>query len=98
MAGTWVSHFEWNAPDWKNINRADTSAVGFTKGKALSPKASPAVDKFVGELAKGLNLWKGPLALQDGTAYLAAGQAATDQQVWYLPQLLSGMEGQSVSK
>ncbi|MGA2478865.1 MAG: BMP family ABC transporter substrate-binding protein [Spirochaetia bacterium] len=98
MGGTWVSHFEWNSPDWKNINRADTSAVGFAKGKALSPKASSAVDKFVGELAKGLNLWKGPLDLQDGTEYLAAGTAATDQQVWYLPQLLSGMEGQSVPK
>jgi simple sugar transport system substrate-binding protein len=98
MGGTWVSHFEWNAPDWKNINRADTSAVGFAKGKALAPKASAAVDKFVGELAKGLNLWKGPLALQDGMDYLGAGEAATDQQVWYLPQLLSGMEGQSVPK
>jgi simple sugar transport system substrate-binding protein len=98
MGGRWVSHFEWNAPDWKNINNPDTSAVGFNKGKALSPVASSAVDKFIGELAAGLNLWKGPLALQDGTAYLAGGTAATDQQVWYLPQLLQGMQGQSVSK
>jgi len=52
----------------------------------------------VKELAGGLNLWKGPIALQDGTAYLSAGQAPTDQQIWYLPQLLKGMEGQSVSK
>ncbi len=56
------------------------------------------MDKFVGELSGGLKLWKGPLALQDGTSYLDAGQAATDQQVWYLPQLLQGMQGQSVSK
>jgi len=34
--------------------------------------------------------------LQDGTAYLKDGEVATDQQVWYLPQLLEGMEGQSV--
>jgi simple sugar transport system substrate-binding protein len=98
MAGKWQSHFEWNGPDWKNINNPDTSAVGFNKGKALSADASAAVDKFVGELAGGLKLWKGPLALQDGTAYLNAGQAATDQQIWYLPQLLEGMQGQSVSK
>jgi simple sugar transport system substrate-binding protein len=98
MAGTWKSYFEWNGPDWKNINDPDTSAVGFNKGAALSPAASAAVDKFVSELAGGLNLWKGPLALQDGTQYLAAGAAATDQQIWYLPQLLQGMEGQSVSK
>jgi simple sugar transport system substrate-binding protein len=47
-------------------------------------------------LAGGLNLWTGPINLQDGTAYLANGEVATDQQVWYLPQLLEGMEGQSV--
>ena len=98
MAGKWQSHFEWNSPDWKNINNPDTSAVGFNKGKALSTAASGAVDKFVKELAGGLKLWKGPLALQDGSAYLGAGAAATDQQVWYLPQLLQGMQGQSVSK
>jgi simple sugar transport system substrate-binding protein len=98
MAGKWQSHFEWNAPDWKNINNPDTTAVGFNKGKALSADASAAVDKFVKELAGGLKLWKGPLALQDGSAYLNAGQAATDQQIWYLPQLLQGMQGQSVSK
>jgi simple sugar transport system substrate-binding protein len=98
MAGKWQSHFEWNSPDWKNINNPDTSAVGFMKGKAISSDASAAVDKFIGELAGGLKLWKGPLALQDGTAYLSDGQAATDQQIWYLPQLLSGMDGQSVSK
>jgi simple sugar transport system substrate-binding protein len=98
MTGSWKSHFEWNGPDWKNINNPDTSAVGFNKGAALSKAASAGVDKFIGELAKGLNLWKGPLSLQDGSAYLKAGQVATDQQVWYLPQLLQGMQGQSVSK
>ena len=96
MAGKWQSHFEWNAPDWKNINAPDTSAVGFNKGKALSPSASAGVDRFIRELAGGLKLWKGPLALQDGTPYLDDGKVATDQQVWYLPQLLQGMEGQSV--
>ncbi len=98
MGGKWVSHFEWNGPDWKNINNPDTSAVGFAKGQALSASASSAVDRFIGELAGGLKLWKGPLALQDGTAYLASGETATDQKVWYLPQLLQGMQGQSVSK
>jgi len=98
MAGTFASHFEWNAPDWKNINDPDTGAVGFNKGQALSADASAGLDKFIGELAGGLNLWKGPISLQDGTSYLADGVAATDQQIWYLPQLLKGMQGQSVSK
>jgi len=98
MTGSFMSHFEWNGPDWANINNPDTSAVGFNKGAALSKPAAAAVDRFTAELAKGLNLWKGPLNLQDGTAYLKGGQAATDQQIWYLPQLLEGMTGQSVSK
>ena len=74
MAGKWQSHFEWNAPDWKNINNPDTSAVGFNKGKALSADASAAVDKFVTELAGGLKLWKGPLALQDGSTVPGRGR------------------------
>ncbi len=96
--GSWQSHFEWNGPDWANINNPDTSAVGFVKGAALSADAASNVDKFIAELAGGLNLWKGPLNLQDGSVYLKDGEVATDQQIWYLPQLLEGMEGQSVSK
>jgi simple sugar transport system substrate-binding protein len=97
MKGSWKSHFEWNGPDWKNINNPDTGAVGFNKG-TLSNEASAAVDKFIAELAKGKNLWTGPLNLQDGSVYLKKGEKATDQQIWYLPQLLEGMTGQSVAK
>jgi simple sugar transport system substrate-binding protein len=97
MKGSWKSHFEWNGPNWKNINDPDSSAVGFAKG-SLSPEASKAVDKFVAELAKGLNLWSGPMNLQDGSVYLKKGEKASDQQIWYLPQLLQGMTGQSVAK
>jgi simple sugar transport system substrate-binding protein len=95
--GQFAAAFEWNGPDWTNINNPDTSAVGFVKGAALSADASTQVDKFIKELAGGLNLWKGSLNLQDATVYLKDGEVATDQQIWYLPQLLEGMEGQSVS-
>jgi simple sugar transport system substrate-binding protein len=94
--GNFKSEFQWNGPDWKDINDPDKSAIGFVKGDALSSDAAKNVDKLIGELADGLNLWKGPLNLQDGSQYLADGEEATDQQVWYLPQLLEGMEGQSV--
>jgi len=56
------------------------------------------LDEFIAELAGGLNLWTGPINLQDGTAYLADGEVATDQQIWYLPQLLEGMEGLSAAE
>lgn len=94
--GTFKSNFQWLAPDWADINNPDTSAIGFVKGEGLSADAAATVDAFIAELAGGLNLWTGPINLQDGTAYLADGEVATDQQVWYLPQLLEGMEGQSV--
>ena len=69
--------------------------IGFVKGAALSEEAAGNVDAFIEALAGGLNLWTGPINLQDGTAYLADGEVATDQQVWYLPALLEGMEGAS---
>jgi simple sugar transport system substrate-binding protein len=96
--GKWESNFQWNSPYWKDINDADKSAVGFVKGDALSADASAQVDNFIKELKGGLNLWTGPIELQDGTVYLAGGVVGSDQQVWYLPQLLKGMEGQSVSE
>jgi simple sugar transport system substrate-binding protein len=96
MEGNFQSTFSWIAPDWSDINNPDTSIVGFAKGDALSPEAAAQVDEFIAALAGGLNLWTGPINLQDGTQYLAEGEVATDQQVWYLPQLLEGMEGQSV--
>jgi simple sugar transport system substrate-binding protein len=96
--GKWQSNFQWNAPYWKDINDVDKSAVGFVKGNALSSEAGAKVDDFIKELKGGLNLWTGPIELQDGTVYLAGGVVGTDLQVWYLPQLLKGMEGQSVSE
>lgn len=96
MAGDFTSQFQWNGPDWADINNPDTSAIGFVNGAALSAEAATNVADFISQLAGGLNLWTGLINLQDGTAYLADGEVATDQQVWYLPQLLEGMEGQSV--
>jgi len=98
MNGKWVEGFQWNGPDWKDLNNPDTGAVGFAKGSGLTADNSTKLDGFISELAGGLNLWKGPLNLQDKTSYLAGGVTATDLQIWYLPQLLEGMEGDSVSK
>lgn len=93
--GSWESNFQWNDPDWDDLNNPDTTAVGFIKGDALGADASTQLDAFIDELAGGLNLWTGPINLQDGTVFLADGVEATDQQIWYLPALLEGMEGAS---
>jgi len=96
--GTFQQDWVWMAPDWTNINNPDTSATGFVNGQALSSDAATKIALLISEMASGLNLWTGPINLQDGTVYLTAGTVATDQQIWYLPQLLQGMEGQSVSQ
>jgi simple sugar transport system substrate-binding protein len=94
--GTWKPQFVWTAPDWKDINNRDTSAVGFLEGPALTGEWSAKVDEFIAGLADGsINLFVGPLNYQDGTPFLADGEVATDEQIWYMKQLLEGMEGPS---
>lgn len=94
--GTWTRRWEWANPDWTDINNRDTSAVGFIRGPALTDDQSVQLDEFIASLADGsITLFKGPLSFQDGSLYLAEGEVATDEQIWYMPQLLAGMEGLS---
>lgn len=96
MNGTWEQDWEWLPPDWDDINNLDTSTIGFVKGPALSEDDSAKLDTFISGLADGsINLYVGPLNYQDGTVFLADGEEATDEQIWYAEQLLEGIEGQS---
>ncbi len=99
LAGNWKSEWIWLEPDWKNLNNPDTTTVGFQSGPALSPAAKQSLDGFIADIGSGkLNLFKGPLNYQDGATYLKSGEIATDQQIWYMKQLLEGMTGQSSTK
>lgn len=99
QAGTWKPAWDWNPPDWKDINNKDTSAAGFLPGPALAPAAKAELDKFIKGLADGsIDLFKGPLNYQDGKPFLKAGEKATDKQIWYMESLLQGMEGESSAK
>jgi len=94
MGGTMPNQFLWLGPDWQDLNSPD-SMIGFAPGKALGDNAS-YLEQFIKGLGAGnINPFKGPLKFQDGTTFLKDGQAATDQQIWYMPQLLAGMEGAS---
>jgi len=94
--GTWQPRFTWAPPDWNDINNRDTSAVGFERGPALTAEWSAQLDQFIAGLADGsINLFVGPLNYQDGTPFLGPGEVATDEQIWYMQQLLEGMEGPS---
>jgi len=99
MAGNWKPVWLWLGPDWADLNNRDTSTVGFLPGPAMSAQVKASLQSFVQELAGAkLNLFQGPMKYQDGSAFLRQGETATDRQIWYLPQLLEGMEGQSGAK
>ena len=94
--GTFEAGFEWFGPDWADLNNVDTSGVGFIKGPGLSEANGASLDQFIAGLADGsINLFTGPLNYQDGTPFLADGEVATDVQIWFMQQLLEGMEGAS---
>jgi simple sugar transport system substrate-binding protein len=94
--GTWTQSWQWNAPYWADLTDNTKTAVGWVNGPALSDQAKADLADFISKMASGeINVWTGPINLQDGTEYIAAGQVATDQQIWYLPQLLEGMTGPS---
>jgi simple sugar transport system substrate-binding protein len=96
--GTWKQSWDWNAPDWTDLNNPDTTAVGFIYGDALTDEQKATLDKFIAGLADGsISLFVGPMNYQDGEAFLAEGETATDEQIWYMPQLIEGMAGDSFS-
>lgn len=98
-SGKWKRKWIWLKPDWKNINNPDKTAVGFVAGPALSESARAQLHKFISDLATGkVNLFKGPLNYQDGKPFVKAGQTASDKQIWFMEQLLQGMEGASTTK
>jgi simple sugar transport system substrate-binding protein len=94
--GTFTQEWIWAEPDWSDLNNHDTSPVGFVKGQALTEEETAQLDEFIAGLADGsINLFVGPLNNQDGTPFLAEGETATPEQIWYTKQLLAGMTGQS---
>jgi len=94
--GTFEATFQWLPPDWSDINNPETTAVGYVKGPGLAAEDEATLDAFIAGLADGsINLWTGPLNNQDGSVWLAEGETATEQQVWYTKQLLEGIEGAS---
>ncbi|WP_420628460.1 BMP family lipoprotein [Candidatus Leptofilum sp.] len=95
QAGNWEQTWEWVGPDWSDLNNKDTSAIGWVNGPALGDNQAN-LDAFVAGLADGsINLFTGPLNYQDGSAYVADGETATDEQIWYTEQLLEGIIGAS---
>lgn len=100
--GSFAPAWSWVPPVWEELNNKDVSPIGFIKGEGLSEEASAQLDEYIALLAtgalgsdEGYTPWTGPIVLQDGTEYVAEGEVATQEQIWYLPQLLEGMVGDS---
>ena len=94
--GEWSSEWEWVEPDWDNLNDPDSSPIGYKEGPGLTDEQTEQLDAFTADLAnETVQLFSGPLRYQDGTVFLEEGEVATDEEIWYMPQLLEGMEGLS---
>ena len=102
--GSWKQSWEWQAPDFTDINNIDTSSTGYIRGQALSEENSATLDKFIAEMAAfgtdpankdRIFLWEGPLNNQDGTEFLAKDTFAEPLQIWRMKQLFEGMTGVS---
>jgi simple sugar transport system substrate-binding protein len=92
--GNFVADWKWYEPDWNNINDDDTSVIGFFQGNGLSAENKALLDTFIAGLADGsIELYEGPLNWQDGSQFLAAGQVATDFEIWYSSQCVEGVVG-----
>ena len=105
--GTWEQTWDWLDPDWEDINAADSSVIGYLNGDGLPEDVADELTDFVTvmsdfmsleENADKIWLWEGPLNLQDGTELAAEGEFVDELEVWFLPQLLEGMRGASVSE
>jgi basic membrane lipoprotein Med (substrate-binding protein (PBP1-ABC) superfamily) len=96
VKGTWTQSWDWNSPYWEDLTDNTKTAAGWVDGDGLTGDMATDLHDFIDKLASGeVNVWTGPINLQDGSEYIAAGAVASDDEVWYLPQLLEGMEGPS---
>lgn len=96
QGGSWKQSWDWLPPYWDDLSDTTKTNVGWINGPALSDEMQKSLGEFISGLAsEDIDLWAGPIYLQDGSEYIPEGSTATDKEIWYLPQLLKGMEGPS---
>ena len=94
--GTWEQDWVIAEPNYDDLTDNDVTGVGWVMGTGLTEEMQANLTEFIDGLASGeINVWEGPISLQDGTVFVAEGETATYEEIWYLPQLLEGMEGPS---
>ncbi|RMF81008.1 MAG: BMP family ABC transporter substrate-binding protein [Chloroflexi bacterium] len=99
-AGEWEQSWLWLPPDWSDLNNLETSAIGFVVGDGLDRERQDMLNQFIADLANyatnpfvpdSLALWSGPLMLRDGSVLAGDGELVSPLDIWYLPQVLAGM-------
>ena len=102
--GTWEQGWKWNPPYWEDLSDLTQTAVGFEFGEGLTEEAAADLQDFIDTMAAyatdeanegTIFLWEGPLNLQDGTVLAEEGVSLTESEIWYMEQLLEGMNGAS---
>ena len=88
--------FNWVGPNLSDLNDKDSSSIGFIFGDALSDTSQGKLESIIESFDKDLTtLFSGPINFQDGTNFVPAGGKPTLKDIWYTPQLLEGMTGDS---
>jgi simple sugar transport system substrate-binding protein len=83
-------------PDFAAIDSREKGGFGYKFGKGASADVQKNMNDFIKGLGDGsINLLKGPIKFQDGTDFIKDGQTGKLLDMWYLPQLVAGMEGKS---
>lgn len=104
VAGEWEQDWNWEAPDWEDINSETTSITGFEIGAGFPEEQLETLNAFIDEVVEfatdpenegRIYLWDGPIALQDGEVLAEEGEWVSGNDIWYLSQLLDGMVGAS---
>jgi simple sugar transport system substrate-binding protein len=102
--GSWEQSWDWIPPNWEALNDVSQTITGFEAGPGFPEEYQETLDAFIAEVtayatdpanAACIYLWQGPLNLQDGTVLAEEGECVTEDDIWYLPQLLEGMGGAS---
>ncbi|MEM6528500.1 MAG: BMP family ABC transporter substrate-binding protein [Chloroflexota bacterium] len=104
IAGTWEPEWDWLAPNWDAFDEVAETPVGFVTGGAFPEEFEDELTEFLTEMEDytrnpfvpvSFPLWQGLLRLQDGTLLADDEELVNLLDVWYLTQLLEGMEGES---
>ncbi len=102
--GEWTPSWDWAAPNWTYFDDPTQTPIGFVTGAAFPEEQTDHLQAFIHDMAEytanpfvptSFPVWQGPLRLQDGTILAAEDELVNVLDVWYLPQLLEGMDGES---